>query len=70
MGKAINGGILWYSLGVQCLLKMLFTFPGRGSMQGDSDGWNTVPAKPIRQQVDAAKMKITKVTWILSFSSV
>lgn len=34
---------------------------GRGSMQGDTDGWNTVPAKPVRQQIDAAKMKLTKV---------
>ena len=30
-------------------------------MQGDPDGWNTVPAKPVRQQIDATKMKITKV---------
>lgn len=34
---------------------------GRGSMQGDTDGWNTVPAKPVRQQIDAAKLKLTKV---------
>jgi hypothetical protein len=36
---------------------------GRGSMTGgDVDGWNTVPAKPVRQQIDASKMKITKVS--------
>ena len=34
---------------------------GRGSMQGDTDGWNTVPAKPVRQQIDATPMKFTKV---------
>ena len=31
---------------------------GRGSM--DMDGWNTVPAKPVRQQIDASKMRLTK----------
>ena len=35
---------------------------GHCSMQGDSEGGNMVPAKPVRQQIDVTKMKVRKVS--------
>ncbi|XP_076472340.1 uncharacterized protein LOC143301823 isoform X2 [Babylonia areolata] len=34
---------------------------GRGSAQGgDADGWNTVPARQVKQQIEPTRMKLTK----------